>query len=40
LSREGTYFSLACDLAARSYLLMRERIDGEDASTIAGYGIR
>ncbi|MCE2882556.1 MAG: hypothetical protein LW636_09390 [Planctomycetaceae bacterium] len=33
-------FSLACDLAARSYLLMRERIDGEDASTIAGYGIR
>ncbi|MFM7051651.1 MAG: hypothetical protein ACKOYN_05905 [Planctomycetota bacterium] len=37
----GAYcFSLACDLAARAYLFMRERIDGEDASTMAGFGIR
>lgn len=33
-------FSLACDLSTRAYLLMRERIDGEAPSTIAGYGIR
>lgn len=33
-------FTLACDLATRGYLWMRERIDGENSSTIAGYGIR
>lgn len=33
-------FTLACDLAARGYLWMRERIDGENTATIAGYGIR
>ena len=32
-------FSLAVDLAARGYLLMRARIDGESPSTVAGYGI-
>ena len=37
----GAYlFSLACDLAARGYLLMRARIDGEHPSTISGFGIR
>lgn len=33
-------FTLACDLATRGYMWMRERIDGEHPSTIAGYGIR
>lgn len=33
-------FTLACDLATRSYLWMRERIDGENAATISGYGLR
>ncbi|MFM2163844.1 MAG: hypothetical protein RL325_281 [Planctomycetota bacterium] len=33
-------FTLACDLATRGYLWMRERIDGENPATIAGYGIR
>jgi hypothetical protein len=33
-------FTLACDLSARAYLLVRERIDGESPATIAGYGIR
>lgn len=33
-------FSLACDLATRSYLAMREKIDGEAPSTMAGYGLR
>ena len=33
-------FSLACDLATRAYLMMREQIDGENPATIAGYGIR
>lgn len=33
-------FTLACDLATRGYLWMRERIDGENTATIAGYGIR
>jgi hypothetical protein len=33
-------FTLACDLSTRCYLLVRERIDGESPSTIAGYGIR
>lgn len=32
-------FSLAFDLATRSYLFMRERIDGESPSTVSGYGI-
>ncbi|MDI9402751.1 MAG: hypothetical protein QM516_02660 [Limnohabitans sp.] len=37
----GAYiFSLLCDLATRSYLLMRARIDGESPATISGYGIR
>jgi hypothetical protein len=37
----GAYlFSLVCDLATRSYLLMRARIDGESPATISGYGIR
>ena len=33
-------FTLACDLATRGYLWMRERVDGEHPSTVAGYGIR
>ena len=33
-------FGLACDLATRSYLAMREKIDGEAPSTMAGYGLR
>lgn len=33
-------FTLACDLATRGYLWMRERIDGENTATIAGFGIR
>ena len=32
-------FSLFFDLATRSYLFMRERIDGESPSTVSGYGI-
>lgn len=33
-------FTLACDLATRCYLLVRERIDGESPATIAGFGVR
>jgi len=33
-------FTLACDLATRGYLWMRERVDGENTATIAGFGIR
>lgn len=33
-------FSLACDLATRAYLWTRERVDGENPATIAGYGVR
>lgn len=33
-------FGLACDLATRAYLSMRERVDGESPATIAGYGVR
>ncbi len=37
----GAYlFTLACDLAARAYLLMRARIDGEHPATLSGYGVR
>ncbi|MFN9125272.1 MAG: hypothetical protein ACK5WD_05525 [bacterium] len=32
-------FSLACDLATRGYLLLRERLNGESPATIAGYGL-
>jgi hypothetical protein len=33
-------FTLACDLGTRGYLWMRERIDGENISTVSGYGVR
>jgi len=33
-------FTLACDLATRGYLWMRERIDGENPATISGFGMR
>jgi hypothetical protein len=32
-------FSLCCDLATRGYLWMRERVDGENIGTVAGYGL-
>lgn len=33
-------FTLACDLGTRGYLWMREQIDGENISTVSGYGVR
>ncbi len=32
-------FTLAFDLSTRGYLVLRERIDGENPATISGYGI-